>query len=127
MITHAQLWSAIDALAAQHQLTPAGLAQRAGLNNSTFNRAKRTGGSRKEHWPSVQTLALILRATDTTLGEFATILRRQPSNSIKDLDSERERLELCKARLKGELLRIDTELRTLNRRLAKTIPPRNRP
>ena len=41
MLTHAQIWSAIDRLAARAGLTASGLARRAGLDPTTFNKSKR--------------------------------------------------------------------------------------
>ena len=41
MLTHAQVWSAIDRLAARAGLSASGLARRAGLDPTTFNKSKR--------------------------------------------------------------------------------------
>src|ERR1051326_7264725 len=41
MLTHAQVWSAVDRLAARAGLSPSGLARRAGLDPTTFNKSKR--------------------------------------------------------------------------------------
>ena len=41
MLTHAQIWSAIDRLAARASLSASGLAKRAGLDPTTFNKSKR--------------------------------------------------------------------------------------
>ena len=41
MLTHAQVWSAIDRLAARAGLSASGLAKRAGLDPTTFNKSKR--------------------------------------------------------------------------------------
>src|SRR5215831_18633373 len=41
MLTHAQIWEAIDALAARAGTSPSGLARRAGLDPTTFNKSKR--------------------------------------------------------------------------------------
>jgi phage repressor protein C with HTH and peptisase S24 domain len=75
VFTHEQIWSAIDQLAARHRLTPSGLARRAGLDDTSFNRSKRSLGDKK-HWPSTETLAKILKATNTTLSEFASLVER---------------------------------------------------
>src|ERR1700712_5326117 len=42
MLTHPQIWAAIDALAASHGMSPSGLARRAGLDATTFNKSKRS-------------------------------------------------------------------------------------
>src|SRR5207344_573670 len=41
MLTHNQIWTAIDRLAARAKLTPSGLAKKAGLDPTTFNKSKR--------------------------------------------------------------------------------------
>ena len=71
MFTHAEIWQAIDRHAAAHGLTPSGLAKRARLDPTTFNKSKRVTRDGKPRWPSTETLAKILQATGTTLAEFA--------------------------------------------------------
>ena len=41
MLSHDSIWSAIDKLAERNQLTPSGLARRAGLDPTSFNKSKR--------------------------------------------------------------------------------------
>ena len=41
MLTHAQIWTALDRLAARSGLSASGLAKRSGLDPTTFNRSKR--------------------------------------------------------------------------------------
>ena len=41
MLSHAQVWSAIDSLATRYGMTPSGLARKAGLDATTFNKSKR--------------------------------------------------------------------------------------
>lgn len=72
MLTHASIWQAIDALAAQHGLTASGLARRAGLDPTSFNRSKRISRSGKPRWPSTESLAKILAATGATLPELVS-------------------------------------------------------
>lgn len=71
-LTHAQIWSAIDALAARHGLTPSGLARRAGLDPTTFNKSKRGEGA-KLRWPSTESIAKVLTAVDAGLEEFVAL------------------------------------------------------
>ena len=63
MLTHKQIWSAIDALAARHGLSPSGLAKLAGLDPTTFNKSKRGGANGKLRWPSTESVSKVLRAT----------------------------------------------------------------
>jgi phage repressor protein C with HTH and peptisase S24 domain len=74
MLTHSQIWGAIDTLAARHGMTASGLARKAGLDPTTFNRSKRQGGDGRLRWPSTESLAKILHATGATLDEFMGLL-----------------------------------------------------
>ncbi|MCC7427206.1 MAG: helix-turn-helix transcriptional regulator [Alphaproteobacteria bacterium] len=74
MLRHDQIWRAIDALAATHGLTPSGLARRAGLDPTTFNRSKRLTRDGRARWPSTESIAKILAATGTGLDVFTTLL-----------------------------------------------------
>jgi len=41
MLTHGQIWTALDRLAALAGLSPSGLAKKSGLDPTTFNKSKR--------------------------------------------------------------------------------------
>lgn len=51
-------------------MSASGLARRAGLDPTTFNKSKRTTREGKLRWPSTESIAKILDATGATLGEF---------------------------------------------------------
>ncbi len=70
MLTHAQIWTAIDTLAARYDLTASGLARKAGLDPTTFNRSKRAGPDGRPRWPSTESIAKILHATGAHIDEF---------------------------------------------------------
>lgn len=70
MLTHPQIWAAIDALAAAHGLSPSGLARRAGLDATTFNKSKRASVGGRLRWPSTESVSKVLDATGTSLEEF---------------------------------------------------------
>jgi phage repressor protein C with HTH and peptisase S24 domain len=74
MLTHAQIWRAIDALAERHRLSASGLAKIAGLDPTTFNRRKREGADGKQRWPSTESLAKALQATGSSLEEFVAMV-----------------------------------------------------
>ena len=74
MLTHSQIWAAIDTLATRHSMTASGLARKAGLDPTTFNRSKRQGPDGRLRWPSTESLAKILHATGATLDEFMGLL-----------------------------------------------------
>ncbi|NQU56527.1 MAG: helix-turn-helix transcriptional regulator [Rhodospirillales bacterium] len=70
MLKHSDVWRAIDALAREHGFSPSGLARRAGLDPTTFNKSKRITGAGKQRWPSTESISKVLRATGASLGEF---------------------------------------------------------
>ena len=72
MLRHAEIWGAIDRLARENGFSASGLARRAGLDPTTFNRSKRVTRDDKQRWPSTESIAKILEATGATLGEFVS-------------------------------------------------------
>lgn len=73
-LTHAQIWAAIDALGERYGLTPSGLARKAGLDPTTFNRSKRETPSGRQRWPSTESIAKVLHATGASLDDFMTLV-----------------------------------------------------
>lgn len=74
MLTHKQIWTAIDALAARYGLSPSGLAKLAGLDPTTFNKSKRGAANGKLRWPSTESIAKILAATGASLDDFTALV-----------------------------------------------------
>lgn len=74
MLSHKRIWAAIDALAERYDLSPSGLAKRAGLDSTTFNKSKRFAADGRPRWPSTESLAKIMEATGATLDEFMTMV-----------------------------------------------------
>ena len=74
MLRHGDIWRAIDRLAEGHGLSASGLARRAGLDATTFNRSKRMTAQGKPRWPSTESVAKILRATNTSLADFVALV-----------------------------------------------------
>ncbi len=70
MLSHARIWSAIDRLAERNELTASGLARRAGLDPTTFNKSKRASADGRPRWPSTESIAKILDATRTEISAF---------------------------------------------------------
>jgi phage repressor protein C with HTH and peptisase S24 domain len=74
MLTHAQIWRAIDQLAERHGLSASALAKRAGLDPTTFNRSKREQPDGRARWPSTESIAKILAATGASLDDFMALI-----------------------------------------------------
>ncbi|HEY2531678.1 MAG TPA: helix-turn-helix transcriptional regulator [Xanthobacteraceae bacterium] len=79
MLTHTQVWSAIDRLAARAGLSASGLARRAGLDPTTFNKSKRITPQGRARWPSTESIAKALSATGTSIDAFIALI--QPNGS----------------------------------------------
>jgi phage repressor protein C with HTH and peptisase S24 domain len=75
MLTHRQIWEALDALASRHGMSPSGLARKAGLDPTTFNPSKRQAHDGRERWPSTESIAKVLDATGETFDRFAGLVR----------------------------------------------------
>lgn len=73
MVTHLQIWRALDALAARYGTSPSGLAKLAGLDPTTFNKSKRGAANGKLRWPSTESLAKVLAATGASLEDFVAL------------------------------------------------------
>jgi phage repressor protein C with HTH and peptisase S24 domain len=74
MLTHAQIWTAIDRLAARAGLSPSGLAKRAGLDPTTFNKSKRITPDGRARWPSTESVAKALAATGMSIDTFVSLI-----------------------------------------------------
>ena len=70
MLTHQHVWAAVDALAERYGLTASGLARKAGLDATTFNKSKRRTGDGRLRWPSTESISKILQATGASLEDF---------------------------------------------------------
>ena len=69
-LTYNEIWNGIENLAEQKGLSLSGLAIRAGLDPTSFNRSKRIGADGRKRWPSTESMNKVLQATDTTIFEF---------------------------------------------------------
>jgi phage repressor protein C with HTH and peptisase S24 domain len=74
MLTHSQIWAALDALAEREGLSASSLAKRAGLDPTTFNKSKRKNSSGQLRWPSTESIAKVLTATDSSIDDFLHLI-----------------------------------------------------
>ncbi|TWG99937.1 phage repressor protein C with HTH and peptisase S24 domain [Mesorhizobium sp. J18] len=77
MLSHEQVWAAIDALAARYSLSPSGLARKAGLDSTAFNKSKRCSADGRPRWPSTESLSKIMEATGSSFEEFVALVKAQ--------------------------------------------------
>ena len=82
MLTHDQIWTALDRLAQRAGLSASGLARRSGLDPTTFNKSKRITADGRARWPSTESIAKALAATNSSMDGFVQLI-----------DEGRQRLE----------------------------------
>jgi phage repressor protein C with HTH and peptisase S24 domain len=73
-LTHAQIWGALDRLAARAGLSASGLAKKADLDPTTFNKSKRITPEGRPRWPSTESVAKSLAATNTSISTFVSLI-----------------------------------------------------
>jgi phage repressor protein C with HTH and peptisase S24 domain len=83
MLTHAQIWHALDRLAARSGLSASGLAKKAGLDPTTFNKSKRITPDGRTRWPSTESVAKALAATGTTIDTFVQLIEESGRSAVK--------------------------------------------
>jgi phage repressor protein C with HTH and peptisase S24 domain len=85
MLTHNQIWTALDRLAARAKLTASGLAKKAGLDPTTFNKSKRITPEGRPRWPSTESVAKALAATNTKVDTFMSLLTDSGKATISNV------------------------------------------
>jgi phage repressor protein C with HTH and peptisase S24 domain len=74
MLSHDQIWTALDRLAERAGLSASGLAKKSGLDPTTFNKSKRVTADGRERWPSTESLAKALGATNSSIDSFVQLI-----------------------------------------------------
>jgi phage repressor protein C with HTH and peptisase S24 domain len=74
MFTHQQVWNAIDVIAERSGLSASALAKRAGLDSTSFNKSKRVSPDGRQRWPTTESMAKVLAATDTPVADLTALL-----------------------------------------------------
>jgi phage repressor protein C with HTH and peptisase S24 domain len=78
MLTHDQIWGAMDRLAERAGLSASGLAKKAGLDPTTFNKSKRITVEGRPRWPSTESVAKALAATNVSFDSFVQLIEDAP-------------------------------------------------
>jgi len=63
-----------DRLAERYGFSASGLAKKAGLDPTSFNRSKRLGPDGRPRWPSTESIAKILHVTGASVEEYIALL-----------------------------------------------------
>ena len=74
MLTHDQVWTALDRLAERAGMSASGLAKKSGLDPTTFNKSKRVTADGRERWPSTESIAKELAATNHSIDGFVQLI-----------------------------------------------------
>ncbi len=88
MYTHDDIWGAIDRLAKISGYSTSGLAIKAGLDPTSFNKSKRVQPNGKARWPSMESISKILAVTNMAMVDFVALMQDQapaPENSAASI------------------------------------------
>ena len=80
IMTHYQIWHAIELLARARKLSCSGLAKISGLDPTSFNKSKRFSKYKQPRWPSTYSIAKVLGATGATFGDFCKLVAESPES-----------------------------------------------
>lgn len=89
MLTHKDIWRAIDLLAESHGLSTSGLAKKAGLDPTTFNVSKRKSDTGKLRWPSTESLAKALDSAGADIDTLADLVHGRAANGQNNTATQR--------------------------------------
>jgi phage repressor protein C with HTH and peptisase S24 domain len=85
VLTHDQVWTALDRLAARAGLSASGLAKRAGLDPTTFNKSKRITPDGRPRWPSTESLSKSLSAANAGIDVFVELIDGPAKNALRSV------------------------------------------
>jgi phage repressor protein C with HTH and peptisase S24 domain len=74
MLSHKQVWNAIDVIAERYGYSASGLAKKSGLDPTSFNPSKRNGPDGRPRWPTMESISRLLQASGATVEEFSDLL-----------------------------------------------------
>lgn len=77
MITHDDIWDAIDEIAQGQNISPSRMAINCGLDATTFNKSKRCDAFGKSRFPSLRTITKVLNEQRMSMTDFGTICDRK--------------------------------------------------
>ena len=80
MLSHSEIWGAIDRLALKLSISPSRLARDAGLDATSFNKSKRVTPAGKPRWPSTESISKVLKTVDMDFEDFACMAKNKGSS-----------------------------------------------
>ncbi|MBR6364254.1 MAG: helix-turn-helix transcriptional regulator [Alphaproteobacteria bacterium] len=81
LMTHDDVWRAIERFAMEHGMSCSGLARCSGLDPTTFNRSKRWTKEGQPRWPSTNSISKILASTGASIQEFTKFIDNKNNES----------------------------------------------
>lgn len=84
MFSHNDVWRGIDRLASSFGYSPSGLAKKAGLDPTSFNKSKRISPDGKPRWPSTESIAKILSVTGATMNDFFALIDGEGGDTARE-------------------------------------------
>ena len=95
MLSHTDIWTALDRLAKSGGYSPSGLAKKAGLDPTSFNKSKRHSPDGKPRWPSTESISKVLAVTDATMSDLISLIE----NGVDDDGLDRDAIAAEAARI----------------------------
>lgn len=80
IMTHDDVWRAIERFATEHGMSCSGLAKCSGLDPTTFNKSKRWSKEGQPRWPSTNSISKILASTGADIQDFTKFI--PPSHGV---------------------------------------------
>ena len=102
MLTHQDIWTAIERLASANGYSPSGLAIKAGLDPTSFNKSKRVSPDGKLRWPSTESISKILAVTETTMSELVSLIDDNGHTNFTSLSRKDMALDAAKILIETE-------------------------
>ena len=81
IMTHEQVWYAIEVFAHEHGLSCSGLARRSGLDATMFNKSKRFYRSGRPRWVSLESIAKIVNFANISAADFFKYVDTAPKTN----------------------------------------------
>ena len=69
-LSYQEIWRGLENLAAAKGMSLSGMAAKAGLDPTSFNKSKRIGADGRKRWPSTESMNKVFHAMNVTVFEF---------------------------------------------------------
>ena len=102
MLTHDDIWTAIERLAASNGYSPSGLAKQAGLDPTSFNKSKRVSPDGKLRWPSTESISKVLAVTDSNMSDLIALIDNGGRQKFTSLSRKDMALDAAKILIETE-------------------------